>query len=40
MTGPARRTAADLIFHDTIIIDEAHERTLTIDFLHGYLRVS
>jgi len=28
----------DLRRYDTIIIDEAHERTLTIDFLLGYLR--
>jgi ATP-dependent helicase HrpA len=24
--------------YDTLIIDEAHERSLTIDFLLGYLR--
>lgn len=28
----------NLIQYDTIIIDEAHERTLNIDFLLGYLR--
>ncbi len=28
----------DLRRYDTIIIDEAHERTLNIDFLLGYLR--
>jgi ATP-dependent helicase HrpA len=28
----------DLKAYDTIIIDEAHERSLTIDFLLGYLR--
>lgn len=27
----------DLLAYDTIIIDEAHERSLTIDFLMGYL---
>src|SRR4029079_12244672 len=27
----------DLKAYDTIIIDEAHERSLTIDFLLGYL---
>jgi len=27
----------DLLAYDTIIIDEAHERSLTIDFLLGYL---
>ena len=29
----------DLYEYDTIIIDEAHERSLNIDFLLGYLRV-
>ncbi len=28
----------DLLAYDTIIIDEAHERSLNIDFLLGYLR--
>ncbi len=28
----------DLLAYDTLIIDEAHERSLTIDFLLGYLR--
>jgi len=28
----------DLEQYDTIIIDEAHERSLNIDFLMGYLR--
>ncbi len=28
----------DLLAYDTIIIDEAHERSLTIDFLLGYLK--
>ncbi len=27
-----------LLQYDTIIIDEAHERSLNIDFLLGYLR--
>ena len=37
---PARRAAArpDAAQYDTIIIDEAHERSLNIDFLLGYLR--
>ena len=30
---------ADLLEYDTIIIDEAHERSLNIDFLLGYLRL-
>ena len=29
----------DLLEYDTIIIDEAHERSLNIDFLLGYLRL-
>ncbi|HCQ03127.1 MAG TPA: ATP-dependent RNA helicase HrpA, partial [Candidatus Latescibacteria bacterium] len=29
----------DLYEYDTIIIDEAHERSLNIDFLLGYLRL-
>ena len=29
----------DLFEYDTLIIDEAHERSLTIDFLLGYLQV-
>ena len=28
----------DLLAYDTLIIDEAHERTLNVDFLLGYLR--
>ncbi|HLR95723.1 MAG TPA: ATP-dependent RNA helicase HrpA, partial [Jiangellaceae bacterium] len=28
----------DLLRYDTVIIDEAHERSLTIDFLLGYLK--
>ena len=31
------RTDPDLLAYDAIIIDEAHERSLTIDFLLGYL---
>ena len=27
-----------LLAYDTIIVDEAHERSLNIDFLMGYLR--
>lgn len=30
---------SDLLEYDTIIIDEAHERSLNIDFLLGYLRL-
>ena len=30
---------ADLLEYDTIIVDEAHERSLNIDFLIGYLRL-
>ena len=29
---------ADLLRYDTLIIDEAHERSLNIDFILGYLR--
>ena len=29
----------DLLEYDTIIVDEAHERSLNIDFLLGYLRL-
>ncbi|MEE9492652.1 MAG: ATP-dependent RNA helicase HrpA [Gammaproteobacteria bacterium] len=32
------RSDPDLLEYDTLIIDEAHERSLTIDFLLGYLR--
>ncbi|HEX7353826.1 MAG TPA: ATP-dependent RNA helicase HrpA [Mycobacteriales bacterium] len=32
------RRDRDLRAYDTIVIDEAHERSLTIDFLLGYLR--
>jgi ATP-dependent helicase HrpA len=32
------QTDPDLAAYDTIIIDEAHERSLNIDFLLGYLR--
>jgi ATP-dependent helicase HrpA len=32
------RTDPDLLRYDTLIIDEAHERSLNIDFLLGYLR--
>ncbi|MEZ5705405.1 MAG: ATP-dependent RNA helicase HrpA [Burkholderiaceae bacterium] len=32
------QTDPDLLAYDTIIIDEAHERSLNIDFLLGYLR--
>ena len=32
------QTVPDLRAYDTIIIDEAHERSLNIDFLLGYLR--
>ena len=28
----------DLRAYDTLIIDEAHERTLNVDFVLGYLR--
>ena len=28
----------DLLAYDTLILDEAHERSLNIDFLLGYLR--
>src|SRR6202042_2951321 len=31
-------TDRDLTRYDTLIIDEAHERSLTIDFILGYLR--
>ena len=30
----------DLLAYDTIIVDEAHERSLNIDFILGYLRTS
>ncbi len=33
------QTDPDLYEYDTIIIDEAHERSLNIDFLLGYLRL-
>ena len=33
------QTDADLLEYDTIIVDEAHERSLNIDFLLGYLRL-
>ena len=33
------QTDPDLLEYDTIIVDEAHERSLNIDFLLGYLRV-
>ncbi len=33
------QTDHDLLEYDTIIIDEAHERSLNIDFLLGYLRL-
>jgi ATP-dependent helicase HrpA len=32
------QTDPDLLAYDTLIIDEAHERSLNIDFLLGYLR--
>ncbi len=32
------RSDPDLLRYDTLIIDEAHERSLNIDFLLGYLR--
>ena len=32
------RSDRDLLEYDTLIIDEAHERSLNIDFLLGYLR--
>jgi ATP-dependent helicase HrpA len=32
------RSDHDLLEYDTIIVDEAHERSLNIDFLLGYLR--
>lgn len=32
------RRDRDLLGYDTIIVDEAHERSLNIDFLMGYLR--
>ena len=28
----------DLLQYDTIIVDEAHERSLNIDFILGYLK--
>ena len=30
----------ELLAYDTIIVDEAHERSLNIDFILGYLRTS
>ena len=33
------QTDPDLLEYDTIIVDEAHERSLNIDFLLGYLRL-
>ena len=33
------RSDPDLLEYDTIIVDEAHERSLNIDFILGYLRL-
>lgn len=33
------RSDRDLLEYDTVIVDEAHERSLNIDFLLGYLRL-
>ena len=33
------QTDPDLLEYDTVIVDEAHERSLNIDFLLGYLRL-
>ena len=33
------QTDPNLLEYDTVIVDEAHERSLNIDFLLGYLRL-